>query len=122
DARELVVREPPAAAARGFMPGGGDLAPAAQVRDHAGAAAFEQEFADGGVIGGRHRYSEAAVAIEMDRRVARLAGRSYLHIRDARSVRRHGFVPGSDEPGRVESLRRALAQLRRGVRLDAVER
>jgi len=46
DGGEIVVREPPPLAACRFVPGLAEFATAAQVCDHAGAAAFEPELAD----------------------------------------------------------------------------
>jgi hypothetical protein len=45
---------------------------------------------------------EAAIGIGTDRRIA---------IRNACSVRRTGFMPGHDKPGRVEGLRCAPEQI-----------
>src|SRR5215813_2131994 len=89
---------------------------------YAGAAAFEPQLANGWLVGWQHRYPEAAVAIDMDRRVAGLAGRSHLHIGDGRAVRRHGFMSSSDEPGRVECLGCALEQLWRGTGVNKIQR
>ena len=56
------------------------------------------------------RNLEAPVAVEMDRCVARLAGRSHLHVRDAFAVDGNGLVARDHESVGREGARRALEQ------------
>ncbi len=110
DGGEIVVRKLSPLAACRLVPGLAEFASAAQVRDNAGAAAFKPEFADRRVVVRRHRNPEATIAIKMNRRVARLAGGSHLHIRDARAtrgakVRQAGdYLPRPFTVGRREHL------------------
>src|SRR5580704_19213754 len=102
--------EPLAGKAAGIMPAGAELAAAADIRLHRGAAAFKPELAEGRVVVRPHREAETAVSGNIDRRISGLRAWSGLHIGNAFAVDRNGFVLGDDKPLGDEGARRLLQQ------------
>src|SRR6516162_1210731 len=108
-------------AAAGVVPRGTEFAAAPDVCDDAGAAAFEPELADGGVVVRQLGDAKAAISREMDWRLAGLPGWTHLDIGNARAVGRCRFVAGDDQTRRVKRTRRSLEELRRRSWRDQVK-
>src|SRR5262249_59268564 len=82
DRSEVVVRQPLARVATGFVPGGAEFAAASDVGDNTGTAALQPELADGVIVVGHRRDAETTIAAEMHRPIARLPGRPGLRVGD----------------------------------------
>ncbi len=118
DGGEIVMRQRLLGEAPGIVPARAELAAAANVGRHAGAAALEPQLADGGAVVGQLRDGEAAVAVQVHRRISGLAGRADLHVGNALAVDRDRFVPRDDQPIGIERARRLLEH---GGRLAAFD-
>ena len=112
--REVVVGQRLALAPSGLVPAGAELAAAADVGDHPGAALGEPEPAEHRRVAGEVRHLEAAIAREVHRRLAGLAGRAGLDVGDALAVARHRLVPGHHHSVGLEQGGCLLEQRRRG--------
>ncbi len=106
----------------GIVPAAPELAAAADIGDDGGAAALQPQLADGGIVVGQLRDAEPAIARQMNRRIAGLAGRSDLGIGDAGAVLRDRLVPADGEALRVEGGRRLLQEFGRLGRAQQVQR
>ena len=76
DGGEIVMRKPLAGVAAGIVPARAELAAAADIGLHAGAAALQPQLAERRVVIGLHREAEAAIGAHVDRRIAGLAWRA----------------------------------------------
>src|SRR6516165_7263924 len=116
------MAEPFLVLASGIVPRCAKLAPAPDVGDNTGPAALKPQLADRRAVVGQLRNAEPAIARKMDRRLAGLARWPDLDIGDAGAVLGDRFMPGHDEAGRVEGLRRTLQEQRGLERRNEIKR
>src|ERR1700761_7503038 len=105
---------------RCLMPGGSELAAAADIGDHIDAAMAEPQPPEIGAVGRCQRYLEAAIAIKNGRRGAGKTFRPCDEIGNFRSVLADSLELFADHPRSIEARRQGFDRL--DMAIAAVEK
>ena len=119
---EIIMRQPFSGVTAGIVPARTELAAAADIGLHRGAAALQPELAECGVVMRLHRKAEAAIGAHIDRCIAGLGGGTGLHIGNALAVDRNRLMAGDDESVGGKGLRRLLQDGGAGDAFDQQQR
>ena len=102
------MRQPLSGVTAGIVPARTELAAAADIGLHRGAAALQPELAECGVVIWLHREAEAAIGAHIDRCIAGLGGGPGLHIGNTLAVHRNRLMAGDHKSVGGKGPRRPL--------------